>query len=356
MVSLLQLLRFASTQNASDIHLAQGSQPGLRIDGKIVRIKGNVLGKEDTRKLCYSVLNDYQKSHFEENKELDFSFEVKGVARFRANYYFQKGAVSGIFRKVPHIVPSYRQIGIPKQFADLVSLPAGLILVTGPTGSGKSTTIASMIDRINNEQQGHIISLEDPIEFFHEHKSCIVTQREIGSDTTSFKKALKYVLRQDPDYCLVGELRDLETVEACLTLAETGHLVFGTLHTSSAVQTIARIVNVFPSDQQDRVRGLLSFVLQGIFSQRLLPKQTKGRALSYEYLRLTPSIRNLIREDKMHQVEGMMQIGQETTGMQTMNQCLVNLVMSKTVTLEVALGSSNDPVQLGAMLKKVGVL
>ncbi|MCM2281152.1 MAG: type IV pilus twitching motility protein PilT [Bdellovibrionaceae bacterium] len=355
MVTLLQLLKFATDQGASDLHIVAGSQPALRVNGRIVRVKTEILTKEMTRKLCYAVLNDAQKSRFEESKELDFSFDIKNMARFRANYFFQKNAVSGVFRKVPVSIPKYSELSLPPAVSELTNLPYGLVLVTGPTGSGKSTTIASLIDKINEERWGHIISLEDPIEFVHTHKNCIVNQREVGTDTEAYKTAMRYLLRQDPDYCMVGELRDLDTIESALTIAETGHLVFATLHTNSAIQTINRLVSVFPPEQQERVRIMLSFSLQGIISQRLLPSMQGGRVAAIEFLVMTPSIRNLIRENKLHQVASMMQVGQENTGMVTMNQSLMNLLLRRRIDSKTAFSASPEPENLDAMLKKAGV-
>lgn len=355
MISLLQLLKFATDQGASDLHLVAGSQPALRVNGRIVRVKTDVLTKETTRKLCYSVLNDMQKSRFEESKELDFSFDVKNLARFRANYFFQRNAVSGVFRRVPVVIPKFSDLGLPDAIGDLTGLPYGLVLVTGPTGSGKTTTIASLIDKINSERFGHIVTLEDPIEFVHPHKNCIVNQREVGTDTAAYKTAMKYLLRQDPDYCLMGEMRDLETIEAALNTAETGHLVFGTLHTNTAVSSINRMVNVFPSDQQERVRVLLSFTLQAVISQRLLPSLQGGRVSAIEFMLMTANIRNLVRENKLHQVQAMMQVGQERSGMMTMNQSLLNLVLKRKIDLKTAFGASPEPEQLDGLLKKSGV-
>lgn len=355
MITLLQLLKFATDQGASDLHIVAGSQPALRVNGRIVRVKTETLNKEMTRKLCYSVLNDNQKSRFEEDKELDFSFDIKNMARFRANYFFQKGSVSGVFRKVPVLIPKYQDLGLPPAVAEMTNLPYGLILVTGPTGSGKSTTIASLIDKINEERWGHIISLEDPIEFIHNHKNCIINQREVGSDTEAYKTAMRYLLRQDPDYCMVGELRDLDTIETALTVAETGHLVFATLHTNSAIQTINRVVSVFPPEQQERIRIMLSFSLQGVVSQRLLPSLQGGRVAAVEFLALNAPIRNLIRENKLHQVSSMMQVGQDKSGMVTMNQSLLNLVVRRKIDLKTAFSASPEPEALDQMFKKAGV-
>jgi len=355
MITLMQLLKFATDQGASDLHIVANSQPALRVNGRIVRIKAEPLGKEDTRKLCYSVLSDSQKSRFEEARELDFSFDVKNMARFRANYFMQKGAVSGVYRRVPQTIPRFQDLSLPQAVGELTNLPYGLVLVTGPTGSGKSTTIATLIDKINNERHGHIVTLEDPIEFVHQHKNCIVNQREVGADTVSYKTAMKYLLRQDPDYCLLGELRDLETIEAGLVTAETGHLVFATLHTNSAIQTINRIVSVFPGEQQERIRVLLSFTLQGVISQRLLPSLQGGRVAAIEFMTLTPGIRHLIRENKLHQVAAMMQVGQEASGMVTMNQSLLNLLVKRKIDLKTAFSASPEPDQLDSLLKKAGL-
>jgi twitching motility protein PilT len=355
MITLLQLLKFATDQGASDLHLVAGSQPALRVNGRVVRIKADSLTKEITRKLCYSVLSDAQKSRLEEEKELDFSFDVKNLARFRANFFFQKNAVSGVFRRVPVTIPKFSDLNLPAAIGELTGLPFGLVLVTGPTGSGKSTTIASMLDKINSERFGHIVTMEDPIEFVHSHKNCIVNQREIGTDTTSYKAAMRSLLRQDPDYALMGELRDHETIEAAINTAETGHLVFGTLHTNSAVSTINRIVNVFPSDQQERIRVLLSFTLQAVISQRLLPSLQGGRVAAIEFLLMNTSIRNLIREGKLHQVPAMMQVGQERSGMVTMNQSLLSLLIKRKIDIKAAFAASPEPDQLDNMLKKAGI-
>jgi len=354
-VSLLQLLKFATDQGASDLHIVAGSQPSLRVNGRIVRVKTETMTKEATRKLCYSVLSDSQKAKFEEEKELDFSFEVKNMARFRANLFFQRGAVSGVFRKVPVVMPRFADLTLPQAVGELTRLPHGLVLVTGPTGSGKSTTLASLVDKINQEQFGHIITLEDPIEFVHSHKNCIVNQREVGADTGSYTDAMKYLLRQDPDVALLGELRDLETIEAALITAETGHLVFATLHTNSAIATINRLVSVFPSDQQERVRVQLSFTLQAVLSQRLLPAIGGGRVVACEFLLMTPGIRNLIREGKLHQIESMMQVGQDKSGMITMNQSLVQLLLKRKISLETAFETSASADQLEKMMKHAGL-
>ncbi len=317
-------------------------------------MKVDPLTADDTKAICYSVLTDSQKARFEEEQEIDLSFGVKGLARFRANLFVQKGAVGGAFRLIPFKVRSFTELNLPPIVGELCRKPRGLILVTGPTGSGKSTTLAAMIDKINSEERGHIMTIEDPIEFIHEHKGGVVNQREIGSDTQSFKKALKSILRQDPDCVLIGELRDLETIEAALSIAETGHLAFGTLHTNGALQTINRIVDVFPSYQQPQIRAQLSFVLEGVLSQTLIPKIGGGRALALEVLVPNPAIRNLVREDKIHQIYSQMQIGQQKSGMQTLNQCLCQLFLKKSITVEDAIAASSDPEELRTMINNGG--
>lgn len=355
MITLHQLLKAAVKQNASDLHLVAGSPPILRVDGKIVRIKAPDLTGEMTQTLCYSILTDSQKGKFEATKELDFSFGVKATARFRANFFYQRGTVSGVFRRIPVNIPDLESLQIPQVVKELVQMPSGLILVTGPTGSGKSTTIAALIDKINRDRRGHIVTLEDPIEYVHPHKHCIVNQREIGVDTVSYRSALKHILRQDPDVVLMGELRDLDTIESALNVAETGHLVFSTLHTNSAVQSINRVVNVFPSEQQERIRLQLSLTLNAIVSQRLLPARGGGMALAMEVLIMNTNVRNLIRENKLHQVYGMMQVGQDRSGMITLNQSLAKLVLSRKVEMKTAFLYSNDPEELDKLLKQAGV-
>jgi twitching motility protein PilT len=299
----------------------------------------------------YQILSEDQKNEFEKKLELDFSFGIKGLARFRANVFNSKGAVAAVFRVIPSLIPDFKQLNLPNILLKMCDVSNGLILVTGPTGSGKSTTLASLLDYLNQHESGHIITLEDPVEFVHQHKNCLVNQREIGADSLTFHNALKSLLRQDPDIVLVGELRDMETIEAALTIAETGHLVFGTLHTNSCVQTINRIINVFPAHQQIQIRTLLSFVLQGVVSQQLIAKSfEKGRVCSMEILNPTPGIRNLIREDKLHQVYSQMQIGQDKTGMITMNQSLKKHVDSGAITAEVALSYSSAPEELATQL------
>jgi twitching motility protein PilT len=351
-VNLHQLLRAMIEKGASDMHITTGSPPLLRIDGAIVPLKLQPLSPIETKQLCYSVLTEEQKIQFEKNKELDLSFGVKSLSRFRANIFMQRGAVSGAFRSIPFKILSFDELGLPPIVAELAAKPRGLILVTGPTGSGKSTTLASIIDKINSETRQHIMTVEDPIEYLHPHKRSIVNQREIGSDTGTFKQALKYVLRQDPDVVLVGEMRDLETIEAALTIAETGHLVFATLHTNSAIQSINRVIDVFPPHQQSQVRAQLSFVLEGVISQLLLPRAgAPGRCLAMEVMVPNAAIRNLIREDKVHQIYTQMQVGQQKHGMQTLNQSLYSLYARRMITLEEAMGRSSDIEELRMMIE-----
>ena len=347
MPNLHQLLKAMVEKGSSDLHITTGSPPQLRIDGKLVPLKTPPLNPVDTKQICYSILTDAQKHKFEEESELDLSFGVKGLSRFRANIFMQRGAVAGAFRTIPFKILTFNELGLPPIVADLARKPRGLVLVTGPTGSGKSTTLASIIDKINTDRHEHILTVEDPIEYLHPHKNCVVNQREVGADTQSFKKALKYILRQDPDVVLIGEMRDLETVEAALVISETGHLAFATLHTNSAVQTINRILDVFPPYQQPQVRAQLSFVLEGVLTQNLLPKATgTGRVLIVEVMVPNPAIRNLIREDKVHQVYSQMQVGQNKFGMQTFNQSLAAAVARRLITMEEALNRSSDQEEL----------
>ena len=350
-INLHQLLKAMIEKGASDLHITTGSPPQLRIDGHLAPLRVPPLTPVDTKQLCYSVLTDQQKLRFEENQELDLSFGVKNLARFRANIFMQRGAVAGAFRTIPYKILTFQDLGLPQVVSDLCNKPRGLILVTGPTGSGKSTTLASMIDKVNTERHEHIVTIEDPIEYLHNHKGCVVNQREIGSDTQSFKRALKYILRQDPDCVLIGEMRDLETIEAALIVAETGHLAFATLHTNGCVQTINRIIDVFPPYQQSQVRAQLSFVLEGVMSQQLIPKASgTGRALGLEIMVPNPAIRNLIREDKIHQIYSQMQIGQSKHGMQTLNQSLVSLYLRHIISLDEALGRTSDLDEIKTMI------
>ena len=353
MATLYELLKMMIEKNASDLHITTGSPPRLRVDGKLISVDNPPLNPSDTKALCYSILTDAQKHKFEESNELDLSFGVKGLSRFRGNIFMQRGAVAGAFRTIPFEIRGFKELGLPEIVNEMVKKPRGLILVTGPTGSGKSTTLAAMVDRINTERYDHIITVEDPIEYLHPHKKCLINQREVNADTASFKLALRYVLRQDPDVVLIGEMRDLETIEAALTVSETGHLTMATLHTNSAVQTINRVIDVFPPHQQEQIRVQLSFVLEGIFAQQLIPKKSgTGRVLAVELLVPSPAIRNLIREDKIHQIYSMMQTGQAKYGMQTMNQSLYELYAKGLITYEDALGRSTITDEIIQMIQK----
>src|SRR3954462_9142579 len=334
-ISLSELLHKLSDLAGSDLHITTGTPPLVRVHGEIRPLDGyRPLTSSETKQLAYSVLTDAQKHRFEENLELDFSFGVKGLSRFRANIFNQRGAVGAVFRAIPYEIKPFDALGLPPVVKTLCDKPRGLILVTGPTGSGKSTTLAAMIDKINNDRHEHILTIEDPIEFLHNHKSCLVNQREVNADTKGFSEALRAALRQDPDVVLVGEMRDLETIESALRIAETGHLTFATLHTNSAASTINRIIDVFPSDQQAQIRAQLSLVLEGILCQSLLPRADgQGRAMALEILVPNAAIRNLIREDKVHQIYSMMQTGQAKYGMQTLNQSLATLYFKKQITL-----------------------
>jgi twitching motility protein PilT len=350
-VKIQQLFKLMVESGGSDLHITVGTPPGLRVNGEIVRVKIPALTAPDTKRLIYQILTEEQKNELEKNLELDFSFGIKGLARFRSNVFYSKGGVAAVFRQIPSIIPDFKSLRLPNVLLEMTDVTNGLILVTGPTGSGKSTTLAALIDRLNENEAGHIITLEDPVEFVHPHKGCIVNQREIGSDSLSFGNAIKSLLRQDPDIVLVGEMRDPETIEAALTIAETGHLVFGTLHTNSCIQTINRVINVFPAHQQDQIRTLLSFVLQGVISQQLLPKSFEpGRCLGMEVLVPTPAIRNLIREDKIHQIYSQMQIGQDKTGMMTMNQTIKKHVDTGLIDTDTAMSYSTAPEELAKQL------
>ena len=350
--NLHQLLKVMIEKGASDLHITTGSPPQLRIDGELTPLKVPPLTATETKQLCYSILTDAQKQKFEQDNELDLSFGVKGLSRFRANMFMQRGAVAGAFRTIPFKILSFEELGLPPVVSELTKKARGLILVTGPTGSGKTTTLASIIAKINEDRHEHIITIEDPIEYLHPHKNCVVNQREVGADTKNFSTALKYILRQDPDVVLIGEMRDLETIEAALNTAETGHLVLATLHTNSAVQTINRVIDAFPPHQQPQVRAQLSFVLEGVLSQSLIPKYNQpGRALAAEVLIPTPAVRNLIREEKVHQIYSHMQVGQAKFGMQTMNQALFNLYQRKLITVDDATMYSTDLEELKQMLQ-----
>jgi len=350
---LQQLLKTMVEYGGTDLHITTDSAPQIRIDGRMVPLKLPPLDSAQTRWLCYSVMTDQQKHRLEEDLEVDFSFGLQGVARFRANVYNQRGATAGAFRTIPENIRSFETLGLPPVCVSLCEKPRGLVLVTGVTGSGKSTTLAAMVDYINEREPLHILTIEDPVEYVHKHKRCLVNQREIHADTHSFKKALRSALRQDPDVVLVGELRDLETIESALTIAETGHLTFGTLHTNSTVQTVNRIIDVFPAYQQPQVRAQLSLVLEGVICQSLIPKASgKGRALALEVMVPNPAIRNLIREDKIHQVYSSMQTGQLKFGMQTFNQSLSDLVLRGEITQDVAMGYSSNQDELRELVNR----
>lgn len=353
-VTLPELLKKMTDAGGSDLHLTTNSPPQIRVHGHLSPLGGfPALTPADTKRLAYSVLTDAQKHRFEENLELDFSFGLKGMSRFRANLFNQKGAVGAVFRAIPYEIMTFEKLGLPPIVSDLCKKPRGLILVTGPTGSGKSTTLASMVDKINIDRHDHILTIEDPIEFLHNHKNCVVNQREVAADTHSFASALRTALRQDPDVVLVGEMRDLETIEMALRIAETGHLTFATLHTNSAYSTINRIIDVFPSAQQAQVRTQLSLVLEGILCQSLLPKASgDGRVMALEILVPNAAIRNLIREDKIHQIYSMMQTGQDKFGMQTFNQALATLVHKKHITLETAMQRSSNADELKELIER----
>ncbi len=356
-VTLHQLLKTMVERGGTDLHVTTNSPPVIRVDGVLIPLNTPPLTAVETKKLAYSILTDAQKHRFEENLELDLSFGIKGLARFRANLFMQRGAVAGAFRRIPYEILGFRELGLPPIVESLCDKPRGLVLVTGPTGSGKSTTLAAMIDKINRERPVHILTIEDPVEYLHSHKKALVNQRELHSDTHSFPNALRSVLREDPDVILVGEMRDLETIESALRIAETGHLTFATLHTNSAPQTINRIVDVFPEHQQAQIRAQLSFVLEGIICQSLLPRASgKGRVLATEILVPNSAIRNLIREDKIHQIYSMMQSGQLKHGMQTFNQSLATLYHRRMISLQTALGVSSHPDELQDMINRgVGV-
>jgi twitching motility protein PilT len=357
MATLPDLLKTLVEKSGSDLHITINTPPQVRVHGHLERLEGGDMTAAETKQLAYSVLTDAQKKRFEETLELDFSFGIKGVARFRCNMFNQRGAVGAVYRVIPEKIRTFQELGLPPVLSTLAERPRGLVLVTGPTGSGKSTTLAAMIDKINKERHDHILTIEDPIEFVHQHQNCLVNQREVHSDTQSFAMALRAALREDPDIVLIGEMRDLETVESALRIAETGHLTFGTLHTNSASQTINRIIDIFPPNQQSQVRTQLSLVLEGIVCQALLPKISGGRVASLEIMVPTPGIRNLIREDKIHQIYSAMQTGQEKMGMQTMNQSLATLYQKKQITLETALGASSNRDELQDLINRgVGVV
>ena len=354
MVTLRELLDLMVKRKASDLHLTVGAPPILRIDGKLGRTEFELLTPDITRKLAYSIMNERQRQKFEENSELDLSFGIEQLSRFRCNVFMQRGNVAVAIRQIPFKVMSFEELGIPEVVAKLSELPRGLVLITGPTGSGKSTTLAALIDKINTDSQMHIITIEDPIEYLHRHKNCVVNQREVHSDTKSFAASLKYALRQDPDVVLIGEMRDLETMEAALTISETGHLAFATLHTNSTAEAINRIVDVFPTNQQEQVRIQLSFVLQGVVTQQLIPRINGGRSLATEILIVTPAVRANIRDDKIHQIYSMIQAGQKY-GMRTMNQSLYDLYSKKKITYNDAYARSSNIQEFEEMVKQGGL-
>src|SRR5882672_425889 len=353
-ISLSDLLKKLTELGGSDLHVTTNTAPQVRVHGELSPLEGyRVLTSADTKQLAYSVLTDAQKHRFEENLELDFSFGVKGLSRFRANIFNQRGAVGAVFRAIPYEIKPFEALGLPAVVKTMCDKPRGLILVTGPTGSGKSTTLAALIDKINNDRHEHILTIEDPIEFLHNHKNCLVNQREVNADTHSFSSALRTALRQDPDVVLVGEMRDLETIESALRIAETGHLTFATLHTNSAASTINRIIDVFPADQQAQIRAQLSLVLEGIMCQSLIQKADgHGRAMALEILVPNAAIRNLIREDKVHQIYSMMQTGQDKYGMQTFNQALATLYHKRMISMDTALQRSSNVDELRELIDR----
>ena len=350
-LNLRVLLEEMVSLGASDLHIVAGESPKLRIDGEMTNARtGGILGPKDTLQLAYSVLTENQKKRFENEDELDFSFGIASLARFRGNCFRQRGCVSMVIRQIPFSIKTFQDLGLPAAIARMTEKPRGLVLVTGPTGSGKSTTLAAMIDKINRERKGHIITVEDPIEFIHKHQSCLINQREVGTDTKSFATALKYALREDPDVILIGEMRDLETIQAAITIAETGHLAFATLHTNSAAEAINRIIDVFPAHQQAQVRAQLAFVLEGIVTQALVPRASgRGRAMAAEVLVVTPAIRALIRDDKVHQIYSSMQAGKKF-GMQTLNDALYALYMAREITVDEALKVTNSQDEFNRMI------
>src|SRR5947209_2682132 len=358
MATLPELLQTLVENNGSDLHITTDTPPQIRIHGHLKPLDLPSLGPAETKNLAYSVLTDAQKKRFEEALELDFSFGIRGIARFRCNVFNQRGAVAAVYRVIPEQIKGFNDLGLPQVLANLAERPRGLVLLTGPTGSGKSTTLAAMIDKINTERNEHILTIEDPIEFVHAHKGCIVNQREVHQDTSGFAMALRAALREDPDIVLIGELRDLETIESALRIAETGHLTFATLHTNSAAQTINRIIDVFPAHQQGQIRTQLSHVLEGILRQALLARSDgKGRVVSLEIMVPNPAIRNLIRDDKVHQIYSTMQTGQEKYGMQTFNQSLASLYQKRQISLDTAMSASSNKDELQDMINRgVGVV
>ncbi|OGC74316.1 MAG: type IV pili twitching motility protein PilT [candidate division Zixibacteria bacterium RBG_16_40_9] len=349
MVNLRDLLEIMMKKKASDLHITVGTPPQIRVDGKLQKLPMEPLTPEETKKLAYSIMSEKQKQKFEEKSELDLSFGIENMSRYRCNVFMQRGNVAVAIRQIPFRVPSFEELGIPKVVSEFANLPRGLVLITGPTGSGKSTTLAAIIDKINRERHLHIITVEDPIEYLHRHNSSLINQREVYSDTQSFGSALKYALREDPDVVLVGEMRDLETMEASLNISETGHLAFATLHTSSCAESITRIIDVFPTNQQEQVRVTLSFVLQAVVTQQLIPRVGGGRVLGLEIMTATPAIRALIRDEKIHQIYSLIQAGQKY-GMKTMNQSLAELYLAHKIALGEAQARTSNPQELNDLL------
>jgi twitching motility protein PilT len=342
MVSMHEMLSYMLEIHASDLHLTVNSPPLFRVDGRLNPKGVDRLAADQVLKLAYSVMNEQQRKEFEQKKEVDFSFGVQNVSRFRANVFLQRGCTACAFRQIPFVINKLEDLGLPAIVGKLAEKPNGLVLVTGQTGSGKSTTLAAMVDKINNEREGHILTIEDPIEFVHQHKKCMVNQREVHQDTDSFTNALRVALRQDPDVVLIGEMRDLETIQAALSIAETGHLTLATLHTNSAAKSVNRIIDVFPAEEKATIRAQLSMVLEGIISQALIPRIGGGRVLACEVMIANTAVRSLIRDDKVHQLQGMLEIGQKF-GMQTMNSELSRLYLKSQITMKDALGRSPDP-------------
>jgi len=350
-MTITQLLEELISRNGTDLHLTVGAPPVLRIDGDLVPTNHEVLTPKITKELVYSLLNDEQKKRFETTRELDISFGIPNLSRFRGNVFMQRGAIAMAIRTIPYEIRTFKDLGLPPIAAELATRQKGLILVTGPTGCGKSTTLATMIDKVNKERRSHIVTVEDPIEYLFRHQKCIVNQRQVGDDTKSFANALKYVLRQDPDVVMIGEMRDLETTESGLTIAETGHLTFATLHTNSAAESITRIIDIFPTNRQSQVRTQLSFVILGIMTQTLIKRIRGGRILALEILVATPAVKALIRDNKVHQIYSHIQAGHKY-GMQTMNECLYNLYIKKEVTLENAFAHSRNQEELQKMIEQ----
>lgn len=355
MKSLKELLEMVVRDNATDLHIVAGSPPMVRVNGNLYQRATEPLSAQQANNICLSLMTEKHRKLFENRNEVDFGFGMNGLGRFRVNVFRQRGVVSAAIRRIPEEIPHFSKLGLPNIVQEITNKKDGLVLVTGATGSGKSTTIASLLDKVNEEQQSHIVTIEDPIEYVHSHKKCIVNQREVGLDTENFETAMKYVLRQDPDYCLVGEMRDRETAEMALKVSETGHLVFATLHTNSAPDTISRIVSMFDEGRRDITLNQLSAVIQCILSQQLLPGLDGKLVLAYELLMPTSAIKALIREGKYYQLHGMMQVGQASSGMITMNQCLMNLMIRRKIDMKVGFEASPDPDDLNNMLRKAGL-